>query len=77
MEQPATAKAIRDAFVEIASSRPDRELPYRELHTELVARGWTIRGGTVKRQQDAVYGALKADSRIKKVRPGVFAMNDA
>jgi DNA mismatch endonuclease (patch repair protein) len=76
VEQSATASAIRDAFVEIAARRPGKELPYRDLHTELVSRGWTIRGGTLKRQQDAVYGALRADSRIKKVRPGVFALID-
>jgi DNA mismatch endonuclease (patch repair protein) len=77
VEQPATASAIRNAFVEIASNRPDRELAYRDLHAELVSRGWIIRGETIKRQQDAIYGALKADARIAKVRPGVFGLVDA
>jgi DNA mismatch endonuclease (patch repair protein) len=77
VEEIATASAIRDAFIEIASSRPGREVPYRDVHSELVARGWKIRGTTLKRQQDAVYGALKADARIRKVRPGVFALVDS
>jgi hypothetical protein len=73
VEQPAKASAIRDAFFEVASRSPNNEVAYRDLFADLLSRGWIIRGTSVKRQQDAVYGALNADPRIRKVRPGVFA----
>jgi DNA mismatch endonuclease (patch repair protein) len=73
VEAPASASDIRRGFFEVVASRPSNEIAYRDLLTELLARGWTIRGATTKRQQDAIYGALNGAPQIKKVRPGVFA----
>jgi DNA mismatch endonuclease (patch repair protein) len=73
VEGPASARDIRRAFFEVVATRADNEIAYRDLHAELLARGVQVRGATLKRQQDAVYGALKGDRGIRKVRPGVFA----
>lgn len=68
----ASTTDIRNAFFEVVEATPNRQVAYRDLWSELIRRGWTIRGGTPKRQQDAVYSALKGDARIEKVQPGVF-----
>jgi DNA mismatch endonuclease (patch repair protein) len=73
VERAASANDIRRAFYEVVATRPDNEIAYRDLLSELLARGIQVRGATLKRQQDAVYGALKGDPTIRKVRPGVFA----
>lgn len=70
---PASPKQIRDFFLVFAEDQPNNEVAYRDLWAALLEAGLTVRGSTPKRQQDAVYGALKAAPGLIKVRPGVFA----
>ena len=68
-----TSKEIKEVFFDLAATAPTHEVAYRDLWANLVDRGWAVRGATPKRQQDAVYSALKSEPLIVKVRPGVFA----
>ncbi len=66
------SEEIREAFFARAASSPTGDVSYADLWSTLLERGKTIRGATPKRQRDAVWRALVADSRIERSAPGIF-----
>jgi hypothetical protein len=72
----ATPDEIRRAFRDHLASVGSSELRYEDLWRALRERGVHVRGATPKKERDTVYRALSSDSRIRKVRPGVFALRD-